>query len=163
MMIMCVLMAYSLCQVAKGWDPVLECILPGMRGCLWLRLVKLGIKWCCFLRTQLQQLYPILKRPSSMTIGGPGFVPSWVTGRSYSRQEGGEILLVCGYHDGREVRYGSGPGLVMFRLVVYPLQPGVLGLYLIWGAWFPSRLPLEKTGTYLEFWVAHGTRVTGPQ
>jgi hypothetical protein len=37
-------------------------------------------------------------------------------------------------------------GLVLFSLVVPPLQPRVVGLYLVWGVWFPSRLPLEGTG-----------------
>jgi hypothetical protein len=31
----------------------------------------------------------------------------------------------------REDRYGSFPGLVLFRLVAPPLQPGVVGSYLV--------------------------------
>jgi hypothetical protein len=49
----------------------------------------------------------------------------------YSRQIGGEILPICGYHDGREDRYRSFLGLVLFRLVTTPLQPGVVEPYVI--------------------------------
>jgi hypothetical protein len=71
---------------------------------------------------------------------------SRVARRIYSGQTSGEILSVRGYCDRREDRYGSFMGLVLFRLVAPPLQPRVVGPYLVWGAWFPSRLPLEGTG-----------------
>jgi hypothetical protein len=32
---------------------------------------------------------------------------------------------------------------VDFRLVAAPLQPGVMGPYLVWGVWFPSHLLQE--------------------
>jgi hypothetical protein len=35
-----------------------------------------------------------------------------------------------GYRDGTKDQYGSGLGLVLFRLVVPPLQSGVVGPYL---------------------------------
>jgi hypothetical protein len=41
--------------------------------------------------------------------------------------------------------------LVLFKLVAPPLQPGLVGLYLVWGVWFPSRLPLEGTGCIQNF------------
>jgi hypothetical protein len=63
--------------------------------------------------------------------------------RIYSGQTGGEILPTQGYHDGREDWYGLFLGLVLFRLVVPPLQQGVVRPYQVQGAWFPSRLPLE--------------------
>jgi hypothetical protein len=66
--------------------------------------------------------------------------------RIYSGQEGGEILPIHGYREGRWDRYGSFPSLVLFKLVSPPLQSGVVGPYLVRGAWFPSCLPLE--GTY---------------
>jgi hypothetical protein len=40
---------------------------------------------------------------------------------------------------------GLRPGLVIFGLVAPPLQLGVVGPYLIHGAWFPSQVPLEGT------------------
>jgi hypothetical protein len=52
---------------------------------------------------------------------GLGCVSSRVMRRSYSGQAGDKILLARGYRDGKEVRYGSGPSLVIFRLVVPPL------------------------------------------
>jgi hypothetical protein len=36
-------------------------------------------------------------------------------------------------------------GLILFRLVALPLQPRVVGSYLVWSTWFSSRLPLEGT------------------
>jgi hypothetical protein len=42
-------------------------------------------------------------------------------------------------------------GLVFFRLVAPPLQPGVVGLYLVWGLWFPRHLALDGTGRIQNF------------
>jgi hypothetical protein len=50
--------------------------------------------------------------------------------RSYNEKIGGEILLVRRYQGGREDQNGSGPGLVLFRMVVHPLQPEVVGAYI---------------------------------
>jgi hypothetical protein len=60
---------------------------------------------------------------------GLGFVSSRVTRMSYSRQTSGGIMFVHGYQDGRDDWYGLGPSLVPFRLVVPPLQLGVVGPY----------------------------------
>jgi hypothetical protein len=37
------------------------------------------------------------------------------------------------------------PGISFFRLVAPPLQPRVVGSYLVRGVWFSSHLPLEGT------------------
>jgi hypothetical protein len=42
---------------------------------------------------------------------------------------GGEILLAHGYRVGGSDWSGLCPGRVLFRLVVPPLQPGVVGPY----------------------------------
>jgi hypothetical protein len=42
--------------------------------------------------------------------------------------------------------HGLLPGLDHFRLVTPPLQPGVVGPYLVRGVWFSNRLSLEGTG-----------------
>jgi hypothetical protein len=42
-------------------------------------------------------------------------------------------------------------GLVLFRLVAPPLQPGVVGSYLVWGIWFSNRLPLDGTDCIHNF------------
>jgi hypothetical protein len=60
-------------------------------------------------------------------------VLSRITMRSYSGLTDGEILLARGRRDESKDRYGSGPDLVLFRLVVPPLQPGVVGSYPVWG------------------------------
>jgi hypothetical protein len=91
---------------------------------------------------------PGVGKPPGVT--GGGHVPNRVTRRIYSEQTDGEILPVHGYRDGRVDRYRSFSGLVLFSLVVPLLQLGVVGPYLIWGAWFPSRLPLEGTG---HIWI----------
>jgi hypothetical protein len=69
---------------------------------------------------------------------------------------GGEILPTHGYRDGRKDWCGLLQGLALFRLVVPPLQPGVVGPYPIQDTWFPSHLLLEKTGSYLDFFVITG-------
>jgi hypothetical protein len=42
-------------------------------------------------------------------------------------------------------------GIDLFRLVVPPLQPGVVGLYPVRDVWLPSHLPLEGTGCIQNF------------
>jgi hypothetical protein len=64
----------------------------------------------------------------------------------YGEQTCTEILPVRGYRDGREGRFESFSGPVLFRFVVPPLQSEVVGPYPVWCAWFPSHLPLERTG-----------------
>jgi hypothetical protein len=68
-----------------------------------------------------------------------------------ARPTGGEILPAHGYRDGGSDWCGLLSGRVLFRLVVPPLQPGVVGPYLVRGMWFASRLSLERTGTYIDF------------
>jgi hypothetical protein len=63
----------------------------------------------------------------------------------------GKILLACGYRGGREDRYESFPGLVLFGLVVPPLPPRVVGPCPVQSAWLPSCLPLE--GTSIQIFV----------
>jgi hypothetical protein len=72
MTIMLVLMEELLCQTVMGLIPVLECLLLGACGCLWLCPVMPGIKWRCFLRTRLQGHLPGTGEPSGMAIGGLG-------------------------------------------------------------------------------------------
>jgi hypothetical protein len=43
------------------------------------------------------------------------------------------VLIVGQRSDGR----GSFLGLVLFRLVASPLQPRLVGHFLVWGVWFP--------------------------
>jgi hypothetical protein len=65
--------------------------------------------------------------------------------RIYHGEIGDEILPIQHYHDGREDQYELFSGLVIFRLLVPSLQPGVVGPYPIRGAWFPNCLPLKGT------------------
>jgi hypothetical protein len=58
---------------------------------------------------------------------------------------GGDILLTLGYQNGGKNQFGLLSGLVLLRLVVPPLQPGLAGPYPVWGSWFPRRLQLEGT------------------
>jgi hypothetical protein len=76
-----------------------------------------------------------------------GLVLCRVTRRLYSEQTGGKILPARGCRDGKEDQYGSFLNLVLFKLEVSPLQRGMVGPYLVWDTWFPSRLPLEGTGS----------------
>jgi hypothetical protein len=88
--------------------------------------------------------YPILKAPGC-SRRGPGVCRAGRM-RIYSGQIGGEIPPISRYRDGREDWYELILGLFLFRLVAPPLQPGVVGLYLVRGAWFPSHLSLEGIG-----------------
>jgi hypothetical protein len=58
---------------------------------------------------------------------------------------GDEILTTRGYRYKGKDYCGLLPGLVLFRMVAPPLQPRVVGPYLLWGAWFSSHLLLEGT------------------
>jgi hypothetical protein len=58
---------------------------------------------------------------------------------------GGKILPAHGFRDEGNCWCGLLLCLVLFRLVVLPLQSGVVESYLIRDAWFPSHLPLEGT------------------
>jgi hypothetical protein len=87
-----------------------------------------------------------------MTVGGSG----QVTRRIYSGWVGGKILTDRKYCDEREDQYRLFLGLILFKLVVPSLQPGVVGPYLVRGTWFPSRLPLEGTDHIQIFWAVTG-------
>jgi hypothetical protein len=43
------------------------------------------------------------------------------------------------------------PGVSLFRLVDPPLHPGVVALFLVCGAGFPSHVLLEGTGRIQNF------------
>jgi hypothetical protein len=47
MVIRRVLVEELLCQAVTGQIPVLECLLSGAHGYLWLSPIMPGIKWCC--------------------------------------------------------------------------------------------------------------------
>jgi hypothetical protein len=51
MTIMRVLVDKLLCQMVMEQIQVLECLLSGVCGCLWLHPIVLGIKWRCLSRT----------------------------------------------------------------------------------------------------------------
>jgi hypothetical protein len=63
---------------------------------------------------------------------------------------GGEILPACGYQDEGMDWCRLLGGLVFFRLVVSPLQPGVVVSYPARGTWFPSHLSLKGTESCLD-------------
>jgi hypothetical protein len=60
-------------------------------------------------------------------------------------QIGGEILSTHVYHSGVKRMHGLLLGLILFRLVIPPLQSGVVGLCPVRDVWFPNHLPLEGT------------------
>jgi hypothetical protein len=72
--------------------------------------------------------YLVLKSPGYDRWG-----PGRVTRRIYNGWVGGKIMRVRGYCDGREDRYRLFSGLILFSLVVPPLQSGMMRLYLVWG------------------------------
>jgi hypothetical protein len=124
-----------------GRAPVLKYLVLDARGFLWLRPIMSGFKWCYFTRSWPWWCIPGIGEPSGMTTGGLG----QATRRIYNGWVGGKILIVHGYCDEWEDPYKLFPGLILFRLVDPPLQSRVVGLYLVRGTWFPSRLLLEET------------------
>jgi hypothetical protein len=83
-----------------------------------------------------------------MTAGWSGCVRNWGMRIRQTGLTGDEILPASGYCDGGKDWCRLLLGLVLFRLVVPPLQLGVIGPYLVQGTWFPSHLPLEGTKSY---------------
>jgi hypothetical protein len=134
-----------------GWLPVLECLLSGVRGCLWLRPVMFGVKWRGIPRTRLQKHLPGTRKTPRCGYRGPKCVASRITTRRYSGQIGGKILHAHDHRDGRKGQCGLLLGLVLFRLVVPPFQLRVVGPYLVRGVWFPSHLALKGTRPYSKF------------
>jgi hypothetical protein len=59
-----------LCQATTGWIVVLECLLLGVCGPLWLCSFMLDIKYCCFSRTRLPGHLPITREPQGVAVGG---------------------------------------------------------------------------------------------
>jgi hypothetical protein len=117
--------------------------LSGACGCVWLCPFMPDIKWHCFLRTRLQWHLPGTRKPPSVAIMGPGCMPSRGARIRQVGLTGGKILSAHGHLCGGKEWCRLLPGLVLFRLVVPPLQPGVVGPYPVWGTWFPSHLLLE--------------------
>jgi hypothetical protein len=66
-------------------------------------------------------------------------------------QTGGEILPTHVYRNEEQRWCKLLLCSVLFRLVAPPLQPGVVGPYLVQGVSFPSHLLLEGTGHIQNF------------
>jgi hypothetical protein len=94
------------------------------------------------------KIYVLLEAP-----GWSDWMPVPVPGRGGRRakQTGGKILPAYIYRNKEERWCGLLPGSVLFRLVAPPLQPVLVGSYLVRGVWFHSRLLLEGTGYIHNF------------
>jgi hypothetical protein len=92
MSIMRVLMVELLCPMVAGRIPVLECLLLGACGCLWLRPVLFGIKWPRCLRSGLWGHLPGTGNSQSWPPRGPGVcqVGAWGGVRS-----GWQVVKSC--------------------------------------------------------------------
>jgi hypothetical protein len=80
-------------------------------------------------------------------------------------QTGGRILSVHIYYNEEEGQCRLPLGLVLFRLVAPPLQPGVVRPCPVRGVCFPGHLLLEGTSR-IKFGpepAAHGTWCTRPR
>jgi hypothetical protein len=151
MAIMRVLVEELLCQAVMGQILVLNCPLSGTRGCMRLLFIVLGFKCHRFLRTQLQGHLPDTGGTPRCGCQGPGYVSNSGVRIRSTRLTGGKILPARGHRDGGKDWCGLLMGLVLFRLVVCPLRPGVVGPYSIQSTWFLSHLLLEGTEPYSEF------------
>jgi hypothetical protein len=115
MMIIRVLTMKMLCQVMMGRVLVLGCLLPSTRGCMWCEALNSTAS------TRLHWLYLVLKRPPGITTAGLGACWAGLQGATVD----GQVAKFCSsaVTEMGEVWYRLGPSLVLFRLVVHPLQP----------------------------------------
>jgi hypothetical protein len=105
----------------------LEYILLGACGLLWLRPVVPGVQAATSQRPRAGNTYPLLRAPGHV----------WPEARV---EEGGRTVrqvakscLPAPIVGWKKCNRGLLPGLVLFRLVAPPLQPRVVGLYLVRG------------------------------
>jgi hypothetical protein len=96
----------------------------------------------------LGKIYVILEAP-----GWSDWMPGPILGRGGRRvaQTSGEILHAHIYRNEEQRQCGLFLGSILFRLVAPPLQPRVVGSYLVRGVWFPNHLPLEGTSRIQNF------------
>jgi hypothetical protein len=92
--------------------------------------------------TTAGKIYSTVKT-SGWSVWMPRPVPS--QGRRHFRQTCSEILPAHVNRDEESRGCRLLLGLVLSRLVAPPLQPRVVGPYLVRGVWFLSCLPLEGT------------------
>jgi hypothetical protein len=88
-----------------------------------------SIKWLSNLRTPTLRLFARCLGYLRRGYRGHGRIPSQDTRISQTGVTGGEILPAHGYWDEKNDWCGVLSGLVLFRLIVHPLQIGVVGPY----------------------------------
>jgi hypothetical protein len=123
-------------------------MLLGVRVFLWPHLIASDNKCHRFLRPWRRQSLSATESPQA------GRLNAWARPRSMreaKQADSGEILPAHVYHNEGKRRCEFLLGLVLFRLMSLPLQPRVVVPYLVWGAWFPSGLLLERTGRIQNF------------
>jgi hypothetical protein len=82
MAILRVLVEKLLCQAMMGLILVLECLLLGVHGRLWVRPFKPGIKCYCFLRTRLHGHLPDIGEPQMWLPGAQVYAESGLGGKA---------------------------------------------------------------------------------
>jgi hypothetical protein len=141
MVIMCVSLIESLCQTAMERIAALEYMLSGCMGScgqvLSCQETNVAISW----GSGAGGAYLVVKTPRwGNWMLGP--IPG--QGGRWNGQIGGEILPIHVYHNEEKRMCGLLPGSVLLRLVVLPLQAGVVGSCPIRGIWFSSHLSLKR-------------------
>jgi hypothetical protein len=116
-------------------DSTLEYMLSGARGLLWPHPFIPGAQATASRSPEAGNTYPLLRAP------GHVWPEAWVSPRV---EEAGrtvrQVVKSClpmpivGW---KKHKHGLQLRLVLFRLVAPPLQPGVVGLYLVRGVWSP--------------------------
>jgi hypothetical protein len=121
----------------------LEYMLSGARGLQWSCPIIPGSQDATSRSPGAGNAYPLLRAPRHV----------WPETRVLPRvEEGGgtvrQVVKSClpmPNVERKKRKRGLLLGLVLFRLVAPPLRLGVVGIYLVWGVWFPSHLPLDET------------------
>jgi hypothetical protein len=129
--IMCVSVVEFLCQETTEWIPVLKYLVSGACGRLWPCIVISGIKCRRFPRSQLLCCLPSTENPWTWLLGARVFLEPRDEADRADRWKN----PACPWH----LRWGKvllhiSLGFSFFRLVVPPLQPGVVEPYPLQGA-----------------------------
>jgi hypothetical protein len=140
--ITCVSLVELLYQTTMGWILAFEYMLSGTHELLRPRPIMPGNKCHCFSRPRHRQSLSGTEGPRAGQLDARAH-PS--RGGRWNGQIGGKILPAHIYHNEEKRLCGLLLGLVLFRFMAPPLQPGVVGPDLVWGVWFPSCFLLEGT------------------
>jgi hypothetical protein len=128
---------WSSYYVRRQWDGfTLKYMLSGACGLLWPRPILSGTQATASRSPEASNTYPLLRAPGH--VWPEARVSSWVEEGGGTVREVVKSCLPVPIVGWKKRKRGLLLRLDLFRLMAPPLQPGVVGLYLVRGVWFPS-------------------------